>query len=148
MIPKRRCGIWSAIERAGAPFTTPVSQLLMSRLPHAARGKRGKPAVAAFEHGAAGNLLAIQAALRNQTWRPGGCVHFQIHSPKQRRISAAHLLAASSTTPIFIADSFANRVGKGTHRAVDRLQHFSRRYRYAIRLDIVKHFHSSPYHRQ
>jgi RNA-directed DNA polymerase len=31
---------------------------------------------------------------------------------------------------------------KGTHRAVDRLQQFARRYRYALRLDIVKHFPS------
>ena len=31
-------------------------------------------------------------------------------------------------------------VGKGTHRAVDRLQALARRYRYVLRLDIVKHF--------
>lgn len=42
----------------------------------------------------------------------------------------------------FIFDSYANRVGKGTHRAVDRLQYFARRYRYVLRLDIVKHFPS------
>ena len=42
----------------------------------------------------------------------------------------------------FIADSYANRAGKGTHRAVDRLQHFARRYRYVLRLDIVQHFPS------
>lgn len=35
-----------------------------------------------------------------------------------------------------------HRLGKGTHRAVDRLQSFARRYRYALRLDIVKHFPS------
>ena len=33
-------------------------------------------------------------------------------------------------------------MGKGTHRAVDRLQQFARRHRYALRLDIVKHFPS------
>ncbi|MCL4880425.1 MAG: RNA-directed DNA polymerase [Anaerolineae bacterium] len=42
----------------------------------------------------------------------------------------------------FIADSYANRVGKGTHRAVDRLQDFSRAYPYVLRADIVKHFPS------
>jgi hypothetical protein len=36
----------------------------------------------------------------------------------------------------------ANRLGKGTHRAVDRLQQFARRYRYVLRLDIVQHFPS------
>ena len=40
----------------------------------------------------------------------------------------------------FIADSYANRQGKGTHRAVDCLQMFARNYRYVIRLDIVRHF--------
>jgi hypothetical protein len=32
--------------------------------------------------------------------------------------------------------------GKGTHRAVDRVHHFARRYRYVLRMDIVKHFPS------
>jgi hypothetical protein len=43
---------------------------------------------------------------------------------------------------VFISDSYANRLGKGTHRAVDRLQALARRHRYALRLDIVKHFPS------
>lgn len=42
----------------------------------------------------------------------------------------------------FIADSYANREGKGTHGAIDRLRHFARRYPYALRLDLVKHFPS------
>jgi RNA-directed DNA polymerase len=42
----------------------------------------------------------------------------------------------------FIFDSYANRLGKGTHRAVDRLQQFAHRYRYVLRLDIVQHFPS------
>jgi hypothetical protein len=48
--------------------------------------------------------------------------------------------ALTQPTRLFIADSYANRVGKGTHRAVDRLQQLARSYRYALRLDIVKHF--------
>ena len=42
----------------------------------------------------------------------------------------------------FIHDSYANRVGKGTHRAIDKLQAFAQRYRYVMRLDIVQHFPS------
>jgi hypothetical protein len=42
----------------------------------------------------------------------------------------------------FIFDSYANRAGKGTHRALDRCQHFARRYRYALPLDIVQFFPS------
>lgn len=43
---------------------------------------------------------------------------------------------------LFIPDSYANRPGKGTHRAVERLRQFAKRYRFALRLDIVKHFPS------
>jgi len=42
----------------------------------------------------------------------------------------------------FIFDSYANRVGKGTHRAIDRLQQFARHHRYCLRMDIVRHFPS------
>lgn len=41
---------------------------------------------------------------------------------------------------VFIPDSYANRVGKGTHRAIDRLQQFCRNYRYVLRCDIRQHF--------
>jgi hypothetical protein len=42
----------------------------------------------------------------------------------------------------FIPDSYANRVGKGAHAALERLQEFARRYRYVLRADIVRHFPS------
>ncbi len=42
----------------------------------------------------------------------------------------------------FHPHSYANRVGKGTHRAVDQLQKFAQQYRYVMRLDIVQHFPS------
>lgn len=119
----------------------------------AARGKRGKAGVAGFEHQVADRLLALQSALRAGTWQPGGYIHFYIHEPKRRRISAApfpdrvvHHALCNLIEPVFerlfIPDSYANRPGKGTHRAVDRLQQLARRYRYVLRLDIVKHFPS------
>ncbi len=42
----------------------------------------------------------------------------------------------------FMAQSFANRRGKGNHRAVDQLQYFTRKNRYVLRMDIVRHFPS------
>jgi hypothetical protein len=39
-------------------------------------------------------------------------------------------------------DSYTNRMGKGTHRALDRLQQFARRFSYVLRLDVVQHFAS------
>lgn len=42
----------------------------------------------------------------------------------------------------FIPDSYANRKGKGTHAAIDRLQYFARQFRYVLRADVVQHFPS------
>jgi RNA-directed DNA polymerase len=119
----------------------------------AARGKRGKRGTAVFEHQVADRLLGLQSALLSGCWNPGGYVHFEIAEPKRRRISAApfadrvvHHALCNQIEPLFerrfIPDSYANRRGKGTHRAVDRLQAFAKRYSYVLRLDIVKHFPS------
>ncbi len=119
----------------------------------AARGKRGKRGAATFEHQVADRLLALQTELSDGTWRPGGYVHFEIREPKRRRISAApfadrvvHHALCNRIEPLFerrfIPDSYANRPGRGTHRAVERLQSFAKQYRYVLRLDIVKHFPS------
>lgn len=119
----------------------------------AARGKRRHHAAAAFEHQLADHLLDLQRDLACGSYRPGGYVHFTIHDPKTRLISAApfrdrvvHHALCQIIEPLFerrfIADSYANRVGKGTHRAVDRLQQFARRCRYVLRLDIVQFFPS------
>lgn len=119
----------------------------------AALGKRGKSSVATFEHRVADRLLALKDALEAGAWRPGGYVHSYIHEPKRRRISAApfgdrvvHHALCNVIEPVFehlfIPDSYANRPGKGTHRAVDRLRQFAKSHRFALRLDIVKHFPS------
>jgi len=109
--------------------------------------------VAAFEALWADHLLDLQEALRNRAYTPGGYSHFYVREPKRRKISAApfrdrvvHRALCRVIEPCFegrfIADSYANRAARGTHRAVDRLQRFARRYRYVLRLDIVKHFPS------
>ena len=119
----------------------------------AALGKRGRQSTARFEHQLADHLLDLQNDLRTHCYRPGSYINFYIHEPKQRLISAApfrdrvvHHALCNVIEPRFerrfIYDSYANRIGKGTHRAVDRLQYFSRRNRYVLRLDIVKHFPS------
>jgi hypothetical protein len=117
----------------------------------AARRKRGHGAAARFEHRLADRLLALQSALASQHYRPDAYVHFQIHEPKRRKVSAApfhdrvvHHALCNLIEPrferLFIADSYANRLGRGTHRAVDRLEQLARRYTYVLRCDIVKHF--------
>lgn len=119
----------------------------------AARHKRGEQAPAQFEFHLADRLLHLQAELINGTYAPGPYQHFTIHEPKRRKISAApfgdrvvHHALCNVIEPLFEArfhpHSYANRVGKGTHRAIDQLQTFARQYRYMLRLDIVRHFPS------
>ena len=78
---------------------------------------------------------------------------FFIHEPKRRLISAApfrdrviHHALCRVIEPIweqrFIYDSYANRVGKGTHKAIDRTQFYARKYKYFLQLDIRQFFPS------
>jgi RNA-directed DNA polymerase len=119
----------------------------------AARGKRGTGSVARFEYRAEEELAQLQRELLAGTYRPGGYVHFWIKDPKPRKISAAgfrdrvvHHALCNLIEPRFerrfIPESYANRRGKGTHQAIDRLQAFAQRYRYVLRADIVQHFAS------
>ena len=119
----------------------------------AARGKRRRASAAAFEQQLADRLIALQTELRSRSYRPGAYCHFFIHEPKRRKISAApfrdrvvHHALCNLIEPLFearfSAHSYANRRGKGTHRALDQVQHWARCYRYALRGDVVQHFPS------
>jgi RNA-directed DNA polymerase len=119
----------------------------------AARGKRSKPEAAGFEYFLIDNLLRLEQELREQSYRPGPYRHFYIYEPKQRRISAApfrdrvvHHALVSRIEPIFEArfcrDSYACRVGKGTHAALDRARAFAGHYPYVLQCDIVQFFPS------
>ncbi len=119
----------------------------------ARKGKRKKVAVASFEFDLEHNLLALEAELRNQAYQPGGYTNFYIYEPKQRLVSAApfrdrvvHHALCRVIEPIwearFIAASYACRLGKGTHKALDQAHTWIRHYRYAFHGDIVKYFPS------
>ena len=119
----------------------------------ASKGKRGQANVAEFEHHLEDNLLELQSELRAFSYLPGSYHSFHIHEPKRRLISAApfrdrvvHHALCNLIEPLFeqgfIFDSYANRVGKGTHRALDRAQEFSRRYPYVLQCDIRQFFPS------
>ena len=119
----------------------------------AARGKRERPNVILFFHGLEDNLWKLSQDLSDRTYRPGGYATFSIYRPKPRMISAApfrdrvvHHALINVIGPLlersFIHDSYANRVGKGTHRAIRRFQWFLRRHRYVLMCDIRKYFPS------
>ena len=119
----------------------------------ARKGKRGRIPAATFEYHLESNLVQLQIELREKRYAPGGYHSFYIHEPKRRLISAApfrdrvvHHALCNIIEPIFersfISDSYANRVGKGTHRALDRAQTFSRRYQYVLQCDLRQFFPS------
>ena len=91
--------------------------------------------------------------LLEHRYRPGPYASFTIHEPKRRLISAApfrdrvvHHALCQLIEPAFersfIEHSYANRVGKGTHRALDTCQRWAQRYRYALGCDIRQFFPS------
>lgn len=119
----------------------------------ASRGKRGREATARFEYYLGDNLLALQDELEKQTYQPGKYRSFYIHEPKKRLISAApfrdrvvHHALCNITTPYFerqfISTSYANRIGKGTHRALGECRKYARRYKYFLQCDVVQFFPS------
>jgi hypothetical protein len=119
----------------------------------AAKGKRGRQAAASFEYRLEDNLVRLQDELASETYRPGPYASFTIHEPKRRLISAApfrdrvvHHALCQVIEPAFersfIAHSYANRLGKGTHRALDMCQRWARRYPYVLPCDVRQFFPS------
>lgn len=119
----------------------------------AAKGKRSRLSTAQFEYHFADHIVELSQELRSETYRPGSYQQFVIHEPKRRLISAApfrdrvvHHAYCQVVEPrferVFIPHSYANRRGKGTHRAITYLQRLAKQYRYVLRLDIRQFFES------
>lgn len=122
----------------------------------ARKGKRGGAAAASFDFVAGEELLALEEELVADRYVPGAYQSFTIHDPKRRLISAApfrdrvvHHALCNVLEPIFerrfIAHSYANRRGKGTHAALARCQALSRGHRYFLLCD-VEHFFAAIDH--
>jgi RNA-directed DNA polymerase len=119
----------------------------------ARRGKRDRAAVADFEFNLEANLLRLQDELQAQIYAPGAYHNFYIYEPKRRLVSAApfrdrvvHHALCQVIEPVwenrFIQHSYACRMGKGAHAALNQAQAWVRQYRYAFHGDIVKYFPS------
>ena len=117
----------------------------------AAAGKRRKPGVAAFLANLETEVLRLERELRSGRYRPGRYKRIEVFDPKHRVVSAApfrdrvvHHAFCGACEPLFergfIRDSYANRKGKGTHRAVSRYERFRDRHRYVLRCDIYRYF--------
>lgn len=119
----------------------------------AQRCKRYRHDVLAFNHELESHLIRLQEELLAKTYRPGAYKTFVIYEPKRRLISAApyrdrvvHHALCNVIEPLFdatfIDSCYANRRGKGTHKALDHFVSLARNYRYCLRADIEKYFPS------
>lgn len=119
----------------------------------AQKGKRFQANVLRFNYNRESELLQLQRELTEKTYQPGRYKTFYIREPKLRMISAApyrdrvvHHALCNIIAPIFertfIDDSYANRIGFGSHRALRRFTEFARSSRYILQCDIEKYFPS------
>ena len=108
----------------------------------------------AFEVDYESNLITLLEEINNGTYEPGKSITFIVNKPVKREIFAAdfrdrvvHHLVINKLNPLFekefIYDSYACRVGKGTHFGIKRVDSFIRQcsenYKkdcYILKLDI------------
>lgn len=125
----------------------------------ARKGKKPSKNQLAFDGHWIDGLLELQRSINTLTWQPGPSACFVATRPKAREIHAPefadrvvhHWLVPQLETlwePAFIFDSYANRQGKGSHAAVERLKQFTRQVHsgqgggWYLQLDIHNFFNS------
>ncbi len=100
------------------------------------RGKSKRTDVLEFERYLMQNILKLHDELLIGTYQHGGYHHFKISDPKPRDIHKAnvrdrlvHHALYRKLYPFFdrtfIADSYSCRLGKGTHKAMNRFRSFA-----------------------
>jgi RNA-directed DNA polymerase len=123
-------------------------------------GKRKKIEVQIFERNLEDNIFSLRNRLQAKTYSHGSYQSFYVNDPKRRHIHKAsvsdrvvhHLLYTylyEIYDKTFIFDSYSCRVGKGTHKGVERLAYFTRKVSrnftkdcFALKCDIKKFFAS------
>ncbi len=104
----------------------------------AKEGKSSSPPVIEFEKNLKENLLQLNRELEALTYKPAPLKRFIIRDPKTRTIHssifkdrvvhhAIHNIIGPIFDKAFIYDSYANRISKGTHKAVLRFDAFKRK---------------------
>jgi retron-type reverse transcriptase len=124
------------------------------------RGKKYKKDVAEFTLNLSRNIYELHHSLTTRTYTHSGYYAFKISDPKPRDIHKAtvrdrllhHALYRSlywHFNKKFIYDSYSCRLGKGTHRALNRFRDFSRKASYnhtqtlwILKCDVKKFFAS------
>lgn len=154
-----------------APFEVDITKRLKGLYPRiydfenlvgaykdARRCKRFRNEVLAFTDDLEANLITIQNELIWRTYRVGRYREFFVYEPKKRLIMALpfrdrvvqwaiYRVLNPSLDRRYITGSYACRVGKGAHAAVDCLQRWLRSLAathpkvYALNLDVAKYFY-------
>ena len=124
----------------------------------ARKHKTLKPYVMEFESNLSENLSLLQTELLLHSYQPRALETFILRDPKTRKISKSHFrdriihhALCNIIEPLFeksfIFDSYANRIGKGALKALERFEYFSRKvtqnnYRpaYILKADIRHYF--------
>jgi len=99
-------------------------------------GKRNKKDVQEFSLRLMDNIFSLHSDLINHTYKHGGYQAFKINDPKPRDIHKAtvrdrllHHAIYRILYPffdrVFIADSYSCRLGKGTHKAINKFRSFT-----------------------
>ena len=119
----------------------------------AVSGKKNKYLVQDYFINLETEILELQSELISKIYRPKPYHLFYISDPKVRLIctpnfrdQVVHHSLCSLIEPIFertmIHHSYACRVGKGSRRAIEYAKTNARRYKYFLKLDVRKFFHS------
>ncbi len=122
----------------------------------AKKSKGGRRGCFQFEKNVGYEINSLYEELSNESYKPRGYFKFVVHEPKRRDIYAPafrdcvvqyaiYLKLMPIFERTFIQESFACRVGLGTHKAADYAQEALRRANpntYTLQLDIKKFFYS------
>lgn len=131
---------------------------LESAFNKARKRKTQKPYVIEFENNLTENLEQLQTELLLHSYAPKPLETFIVRDPKTRKISKSDFrdrvvhhavcnIVESILEKQFIYDSFANRINKGTLKAVERFEQFKRKVSrnntrkcYVLKADIKHYF--------
>ncbi len=123
-------------------------------------GKKNKKDVEDFGRHLMANIISLHSELKNKTYKHSSYEAFNISDPKPRNIHKAkvrdrllHHALYRKLYPFFdktfIADSYSCRMGKGTHKAIERFRIFSNKVSknntktvWVLKCDIRKFFAS------
>lgn len=119
----------------------------------AQKGKSDKEEIITYRADLEQNLLRMRAKLLEGKAKVGHYKLFKIYDPKERMVCAAafeervlhHALINICGTYFerqMIATTFANRVGKGTYKALELAHRSMGQYKYVAKLDVRKYFDS------